>query len=231
MDAIRVPGRVIAVLEGGVGDDDGGTGRGLLLRPTVDSCIEGVDVGLAEGERDQFINLELTARVTSSVLQNSLVVNRGRKWEMTRGGTYNDLNIGLLASQCRHDRRVRLKDGLNVTSTPGDIIGTEHELHNVRLVRLRPARDVLLRDVDRLPARVALMVWVEARGAGALLLQVVHAADEVDVVRQSRTCDLVPDEGPPAADFGDRVSEEHCAAELNSICLDFLTRKGLVATY
>jgi hypothetical protein len=89
------------------------------------------------------------------------------------------------------------------------IIGTKHELDDIRLSRLQPASKVVIGDVHARPARVAFVAGVEVRWALTVLRQTVHGAHEVNLRGEAGGCELVPDEGPPAGDLGDGIAKGH----------------------
>ncbi len=125
------------------------------------------------------------------------------------GGAYDNFHLGVGGAHLAHHLGEGVHDGL-VGAAVVDVVGAEHELHNVGLGLLQPASQVLVGDVDGLPARVALVVEIEAGGGGLAVLRVAgHGAHELHLVREAGAGQLVPHQGPPASDLRDRVSHEH----------------------
>lgn len=115
----------------------------------------------------------------------SFVLEKGGGWEREererKGVTYDDLDVGVDSPQ-RLQHGVVRRDYLLHRPPECDIIRSQHEVRNVRLRVRRPAADILLRNVHRLPPRVPLVARVEVARRGAAALGVVgHGTDEVDL--------------------------------------------------
>lgn len=129
---------------------------------------------------------------------------------MSSATTYNHLDLRVCGAHRIKHGSVRVDDGLDVVLADVDVVGAEHELDNVGLGVLDPADDIIPGNIIRLPARVAFVIGIKTRRPRALSLEVVHAADEVDIVRQPGRRELVPYQGSPAGDLSDGVAKQHC---------------------
>ena len=130
-----------------------------------------------------------------------------KKRESAKETTYNNLDIRVRRPH-RGKHLVISANNLRHSLATVHVVGAQHEIDNVGDGLLDPAIDVLVGDVDGLPARVTLVAGVEVGGLGAAVLRVVgHGANEVDFVGETLGREHVPHEGAPAGDFGDGVTE------------------------
>lgn len=123
------------------------------------------------------------------------------------GRTHYDLNVRVHSPQRLDDGVIR-SDNLLRRLAHVRVVRAQHEVHDVGLGLLGPPGDVLVRDVDGLPAGMAFVAGVEvAAGRGAALGVIGHGADEVNLGGEALGGEHVPDEGTPAGDLGDGVAK------------------------
>jgi hypothetical protein len=147
----------------------------LLLHPAWNGVVEGLNSRVVLACREHLIDL---GRCASAFDQEDEEGSYDK-----RGITYNYLDPGVRRTHGIEHHCVRPDDAPDVPLAEVDIVGAEHELNDIGLGVLNPARDIVPGNIVRLPARVSLMIWIETLRPRALRLEGVHGADEVDTVR------------------------------------------------
>ena len=128
-----------------------------------------------------------------------------REWDTA----YDDLHLRVRRTHDINHLGVRGNDIVRASATE-NIVRAEHEHDDVGRRVAQPALEIIVGDVDGQPARVTLVALVPVKCLGLAILRVaVLRADVVDLVGQTRVGQLVPNEGTPAGDFGDAVTEGH----------------------
>lgn len=147
--------------------------------------------------------------------QKEIAMERSEGWK-----TYDNLDVGVDSPEGGKDLVVGGND-LSGSLAHVDVVGAEHEVDDIGDGGFGPALNVLVGDVNRLPARVTLVAGIESGGGGLAVLGVVgHGANKVDLVGDTLSGEHVPDDGTPAGDLGDGVTERNyneLLAEVESI--------------
>lgn len=116
---------------------------------------------------------------------------------------YNDFYLGVGSPHLPNHLSVRTNDIICRPSVI-DIVGTEHELHDVWLADAEPPGKIVVGNVDGLLARMPFVVSVKSTsGRFAVFGVVVHGADHLNFFGKICVGQLGPDNSSPAGDLGD----------------------------
>jgi precorrin isomerase len=123
--------------------------------------------------------------------------------------THNNLHARVAPAHNLDHLSVGVDDVVGAAAAE-DVVGAEHEHDNVSRGAAQPALEVVVGNVDGQPARVALVVLIPVGGVGTAALRVAVLRTHIlDLVGETGLGQLVPDEGAPAGDLRNAVTEGH----------------------
>ena len=120
----------------------------MLRYPVWNLRVDRLNSSIAPARGDKFVNLHEVSPLF--IFCNAMF-------------TYNDLSVRVSRSYRIQDGSVGVQHGLRLALSDVDIVGSEHELHDIRLGVLYPPDDIVSCDIVGLVSGVTFVVLVEAR--------------------------------------------------------------------